>query len=124
MRDFLDETDNLINVMGDTLLVPPELEETAYEIVNSDKQLDSANNNVNFNKGRYKVLVWDYLSDTDNWFLIDSRYAKMFLKWFNRIPVEFNKDKDFDTYLSKWSAYTRYSYGFSDWKFILGSQVS
>jgi len=28
---------------------------------------------------------------------MDSRYMKMFLKWFDRIPVEFNKDKDFDT---------------------------
>jgi len=97
MRDYLDETDNLINASGDTLLVPPELEQTAWELVMSDKKIDSAENNANFWKGRYKVLVWDYLTDTNNWFLIDSRYAKLFLKWFDRIPVEFNKDKDFDT---------------------------
>lgn len=53
-----------------------------------------------------------------------SVYMKMFLKWFDRIPVEFNKDKDFDTYVSKWSVYTRYSYGFSDWKWIYGHNVS
>jgi len=39
--------------------------------------------------------------------MIDSRMAKLYLKWFNRIPIEFNKDKDFDTYISKWSCYTR-----------------
>jgi phage major head subunit gpT-like protein len=121
MRVFLDETDNLINVMGDTLLVPPELEQTAWEIVTSDKEADTANNTANFWKGRYKVVVWDYLSDTNNWFLIDSRFAKMFLKWFNRISPEFNKDKDFDTYVAKWSVYTRYSYGFSDWKWLIGA---
>lgn len=124
MRDYIDDTLNLMNVMPDLLLVPPELEETAYVITQSDKVSGSANNDANFYKGRYKVVVWDYLSDTNNWFLVDSRYAKMFLKWFDRIPVEFNKDKDFDTYISKWSTYTRYSYGFSDWCWIYGSSVS
>lgn len=124
MRDFTDETDNLINTMGDTLIVPPELEQTAWEITMSDKKVNTANNDANFQKGRYKVLVWDYLSDSNNWFLVDSRYAKLFLKWFDRQPVEFNKDKDFDTYVAKWSAYTRYSYGFSDWKWVYGSNVS
>jgi phage major head subunit gpT-like protein len=124
MRGFMDDTDNLINAQGDTLLVPPELEQTAWELTQSDKVVDSAENNPNFFKGRYKVLVWDYLSDSNNWFLLDSRYGKLFLKWFDRIPVEFNKDKDFDTYVAKWSAYTRYSYGFSDWKWIYGSNVS
>lgn len=125
MRDFTDDTDNLITARGDTLVVPPELEQTAYEITQSEKKVDSAENNKNFIKSLgYKVLVWDYLSDTNNWFLIDSRYAKMFLKWFDRIPTEFNKDKDFDTYVAKWSVYTRYSYGFSDWTWCYGNNVS
>ena len=29
--------------------------------------------------------------------MVDSTMAKMYLKWFDRIPTEFNKDKDFDT---------------------------
>lgn len=123
MRAFMDETDNLINVMPDTILVPPNLEETAWQIVKSDKVLGSADNDPNFSMGKYKVLVWDYLTDTNNWFMIDSRYKNLFLKWFDRIPQEFNKDKDFDTYVSKWSTYCRYSYGFSDWKWIYGHQV-
>lgn len=124
MRSFLDDTDNLLNVMADVLLVPPELEQTAWEITQSDKKVGTADNDANFLRGRYRVLVWDYLSDTNNWFLIDSRYAKLFLKWFERIGTEFNKDKDFDTYVAKWSTYSRYSYGFSDWTWIYGSNVS
>lgn len=124
MRGFMDETDNLINCMGDTLVVPPELEQTAWEIINSQTEAYTADNTANFWKGRYKVIVWDYLTDTNNWFLLDSKYTKMFLKWFDRIKPEFNKDKDFDTYVAKWSTYTRYSYGFSDWKWIIGAQVS
>jgi phage major head subunit gpT-like protein len=124
MREFTDDTLNLLNVQPDLLLVPPELEETAFAILNSDKQPGTANNDANFYRGKYRVIVWDYLTDSNNWFLIDSRYAKMFLKWFDRIPVEFNKDKDFDTYIAKWSTYTRYSYGFSDWSWIYGANVS
>ena len=60
MRGFLDETDNIMNAMGDTIVVPPELEETAWEIVNTKQQLDSANNNANFLAGKFKIIVWDY----------------------------------------------------------------
>jgi phage major head subunit gpT-like protein len=123
MRAYVDETDNLLVARGDTLLVPPSLEEQAWEIVNASGKMDTADNNPNFNKGKYKVIVWDYLESSDNWFMLDSKMCKMYLKWFNRIPLEFNKDKDFDTYIAKWSCYCRYSYGFSDWTFIHGHNV-
>jgi len=124
MRAFTDETDNLLTARGDTLIVPPALEETAWEIVTSQGKLGTADNDPNFSKGKYRVIVWDYLTDSNNWFMVDTRMMKMFLKWFNRIPVEFNKDKDFDTYISKWSIYCRYSYGFSDWTWIYGHNVA
>lgn len=125
MRDFTDDTDNLLTARGTLLLVPPELEQTAYEITMTDRKPGTGDNDANFIKSlNYKVAVWDYLTDTNNWFLIDEKYAKMFLKWFNRVPVEFNKDKDFDTYISKWSVYNRYSYGFSSWTWLYGNNVS
>jgi len=120
---FKDETDNLVDVMFDTILVAPGLEETANTIVKSDWKPGTAENDINWNKGRYNVIVWTRLTSSTSWFMMDSKYMKMFLKWFDRIPVEFNKDKDFDTYVSKWSCYQRYSFGFSDWKFIYGHNV-
>ena len=130
MRNYLDDTDNLLTAKGDILLVPPELEQTAMEITKTDVvpygSFDTSGvGKINFmQQQNYKVVVWDYLTDTNNWFLIDSKYAKLFLKWFDRIPVEFNKDKDFDTYVAKWSVYTRYSYGFSSWTWLYGSNAS
>ena len=124
MRNFMDDTDNLLTAKGDLLLVPPELEQTAFEITKTQNVPYSPDNTANFiGAQNYKVVVWDYLTDTNNWFLIDSKYAKMFLKWFDRIPTEFNKDKDFDTYIAKWSVYTRYSYGFSSWTWLYGANV-
>jgi phage major head subunit gpT-like protein len=124
MRQFTDDRGELMIARADTLVVPPNLEETAWEIVNATGKLDTADNNPNFNKGKYRVLVWDYLTDSNNWFMLDGRMTKMFLKWFNRIPVEFNKDKDFDTYVGKWSVYNRYSFGFSDWAWVYGHNVA
>lgn len=124
MRTFVDETGNLLISRADTLLVPPALEETAWEIVNAQGKLDTADNNPNFSKGKYKIISWDWLSDSNNWFMMDSKMMKMYLKWFQRIPTEFNKDKDFDTYLSKWSVYSRYSFGFSDWSWVYGQNVA
>lgn len=97
MRSFVDETGNLLISRADTLLVPPALEETAWEIVNAQGKLDTGDNNPNFSKGKYKIISWDWLTDSNNHFLIDSRMMKLYLKWFQRIPTEFNKDKDFDT---------------------------
>lgn len=46
--------------------------------------------------------------------MIDSDYMKIYLQWFDRIALEFNQDKDFDTYIAKYSCYMRFSYGSND----------
>jgi len=68
MRQFTDETDNLVVSRGDTLLVPPALEETAKIIVGTQKDVGSAQNDINVSYNSYKIIVWDYLSDSNNWF--------------------------------------------------------
>lgn len=120
---LLDETNNLMDIQYDTLLIPPNLQETANVIIKSDWKSGTAQNDMNWNKDRYNIIVWNRLTDANNWYLIDSKYMKMFLKWFDRIPAEFNKDKDFDTYVAKYSAYMRYSFGFSDARWIYGQNV-
>ena len=124
MAALLDDRDNKISVVPDLLLVPRNLEETAYQIVASKGVVNSAENNANFHYGKYKVAVWDYLSDSNNWFMIDSQMMKMFLQWFNRIPLEFFQDKSFDTLVSKFAAYERFSFGWSDWRWVHGHNVT
>jgi phage major head subunit gpT-like protein len=55
------------------LIVPDALADTAYELVNSDKDPESANNTVNASKGRYTVIPYMRLddSDTNDWYLVD-----------------------------------------------------
>ncbi len=108
----------------DTILGPIALEETMYEIINSSGKVDTANNNVNFHKGRYTMVVSARLTDSNNWFFLDSRLAKQFLMWIDRIKPEFAFDRDFDTFVAKWSVYMRYGVGYGDWKWVYGHSVS
>ena len=118
-----DDRDNMISINYDTILIPRNLEETAWTIINTTGKVDSAENNKNFHYGKYKLAVWDYLTDTNNYFLIDQALAKMFLSWYTRIGLEFNQDKSFDTYIAKYSAYERYGWGWSDWRWLYGHKV-
>ena len=124
MRAFKNDRGKFISIMPDTIVVPPNLEDTAWEIVASKGKPGESSNTANFNEGRYKVMVWDYLTDSNNWFLADSKQSKNgMLSWTTRIGLEFAMDADFDTMMKKWAAYERYSFGYSDWRFIYGSQV-
>jgi hypothetical protein len=124
MQGFRGDQAERIEVAPDTILIPPNLYETAYEIVKSMGKVDTAQNNANVHFGQYKVIVWKYLTDTNDWFLIDSREMARRLVWFERIPLEFAQIEDFDTLIAKYRGYMRYSLGWSDWRWILGNAVS
>ena len=124
MAGFKDDRDNLISVQPDLILIPRNLEETAYEIIASKGKVDSAENNENFHYGKYKLAVWDFLTDSNNWFMIDSPMMKDFLQWYDRIPLEFFQDKSFDTLIAKYAAYMRFSMGWSDWRWLYGQNVT
>lgn len=122
MRASVDDRGGKISIVPDTILVPPALEEKAWQISTADGKLEATHpgTNPNIHQGRYKVIVWDYLTNPDAWFAIDSRYSKMFLNWFDRVPLEFAADDDFDTFVAKYRAYMRYNAGWSDWLWVYG----
>ena len=124
MAGFKDDRDNLISVQPDLILCPRNLEETAWEIISSKGKVDTAENNPNFHEGKYKLAVWDYLSDSNNWFMIDSSMMKLYLNWFDRVALEFFQDKSFDTLIAKYAVYARWSYGYSGWQWVYGHKVS
>lgn len=124
MSKFTDSTGDIMDVAADTILVPPDLEDTGLEITKSLLDPTSGNNAVNPQSGRYNLVVWHYLTDTNNWFMLESFRAAQFLNWFNRIPLEFGAEGDFDTFQRKYRAYMRYSYGWDDPRFIYGHNVT
>ncbi len=124
MRDFRDDRANRINIMPNEIWIPPDLYETAFEIVSSMGKVETANNNANVHMGQYTIYEWNYMTDTNDWFLTDSNMRKENLKWFDRIGLEFGRAEEFDTFNMKWRAYMRYSNLWRGWRWILGNQVS
>lgn len=124
MRGFRGDRGERINVMPDEIWIHPNLYATAYEIVSSMGKVDSAENNRNVHEGQYTIYEWNYMSDANDWFMCDSAMRNENLLWFERIPVEFDRASDFETFERKYRSYMRYSYLWVDWRFILGHQVS
>jgi hypothetical protein len=124
MRGFRGPNAERISVMPDELLVPVNLYDVAYEITESEGKPDTANNNANVHYGKYKCSDWEYLTDTNDWFLMDARMRKQVTYWIDRIPYEFAMVEDIDTITAKWRLYARYGAGWSDWRWVLGSQVA
>jgi len=124
MRGFRGDRGERISIQPDRLVYPINLYQVAFEIIESEGQPDSANNNKNVHKGGYVGVDWEYISDTNDWWMIDSGMMKDSLTWVDRVKAEFGMVEDFDTLIGKWRLYARYSLGWNDWRFILGSQVS
>ncbi len=94
------------------------------EINSSMGKVDTAENNRNVHFGRYTMKEWNYLTDTNNWFLMDSSLRSDALKWFDSVPVEFAMAEDLDTLVAKWRLYMVYGNGHRDWRFISAPRVS
>lgn len=118
-RKQYDEAGKLIQMKFDTLIVPPALEFRAYELLNSVQKVDTNNNNINVLKGRLKIIVLDFLTSDTAWFLLDSKRHQ--LNWFWRVKPEFKREEDFNTLVHKYRGYMRYSFGYSDYRGIIGS---
>lgn len=124
MRGFRDDRGGRIDTMPSELLYPPNLYEEAYEIINASGKVDSAENNPNVHKGQYTGIEWNYLTDTNNWFLMDGAMRKNMLFWSDRVPIEFAYAEDLDTIVAKWRGYMRYANAYVDWRWVMGHQVS
>jgi len=123
MQALKDDQGEEISIMPNTLIVPRALAKKGRELTGSALTPESANNAINVHENM-NLIVWPYLTDTNNWFVIDSVMAKRYLKWYTRVPVEFAAENDFDTLLRKYRGYMRYSFGWSDFRWVMGSEVA
>ena len=124
MVGFRGDQAERISVMPDSLWIPPDLYDVAYEITESMGKPDVATNDKNVHYGKYKVYEWNYMTDTNNWFMCDSRQQKQWVVWFDRVPREFAFAEELDTLVAKWRAYMRYSMAWFNWRWVCGSQVT
>jgi len=124
MMAVTDDAENLQAVTPRWLVVPPAGEDDALVIANSLLDPESAENAINPQAGRFTVIVHPYMTDSNAWFMIDPSLMKMSLDWFNRVPLNLTYEGMYKQVSASWTARMRYSYGFSDWRWIAGSTTT
>lgn len=127
MGAFKDARNEPAIVIPDLLVVPWGLWETATQIVKNINEPDTGDRNVNalLQNRPMKLIIDPYLSDSNNWFLIDSVLAERQLLWWNREELSFGIDQPTQTDKNYYVGGTmRYDYGWSDWRFIYGHEVA
>ena len=103
------------------LLIPPALRFTARTLLESEQETNSANNDINPVQNLVQPLEWQYLTDTDGWFLGTAGKGIDFLE--RKAPVidfyqnETNK-KFYATIDARWGAQV------SNWRYWNAANIS
>jgi hypothetical protein len=123
---FRDDIGERIETNFDTIVHGTNLAADVWEVMNSEGKTGDNLNNKNFQRGRWKAIELPMLDDhdTNDWFIVDSSAMKDALIWIDSVPLEFNSTTDFDTLMRKYADYFVVGWGFTDWRWILGSSVS
>jgi hypothetical protein len=109
-----------------SLILPPETEFTAERLLKTQYRVGGNNNDINtiymsskFPKG---VTINPYLTTgVAQWYARTNCQDGM--KYFEREGDRFEMDNDFDTENAKYKAYSRYSFGWTDWRGVIGDNA-
>jgi len=103
-----------------TLVVPSKLRYTAKELIETPLKPNTSNNNINpVNDLDMKHMVWHYLTNTKNWFILGDTH---FVNFYWRMRPSFDSAMDFDTNDAKFKSTMRFDVGHSDWRGVFGVQ--
>lgn len=112
-----------IALVGDRLVIPPQLEFEAARILKTQYRVGSDLNDINalkeLGKFRRGAIVNHFLTDQDAWFIRTN--APHGMKYFERKADSFSMDNDWDTENAKFKVYGRYSFGWSDPRGLFGT---
>jgi len=123
IRNAKDSRGLRIQLDADKLVVPNSLAFEATRVLSSVNQSGTANNDINAIKAMGLlpggVVSWDYLSDTDAWFIVTD--APDGLVSLQRRALALTQDNDFDTENARMKATERYVAGWGDFRGLFGS---
>lgn len=125
--NFKNATGHVMGYTFDTLIVPGNayrLITLGKKIINSDQQVGSSFNDVNVNKGMWKLVVdhhWQVADGAEPYIIMSSQANKdlMGSMFYDRTPLEIEQDVDVRTQNLISSGRGRFSAGFGDWRHII-----
>ncbi len=141
MMKFKDDKGKPLGIVPDVLVVPPDLQWTAMELLESPVAVVKVGSGTsgtgataatpykNLLQGKLRLLITPYLTDDDSWYLLATNRVVRPLIFQNRTPVEFtsleaNSEAGFmrDAYL--YGVRARYNAGYGMWQCAYGGNVS
>ena len=130
---FKDDRGKPMGMVPDLLVVPPDLQWTAMELLNSvyypDLLASGQKLAGNVLKGKLDLMVSPYLSDSNDWFVICTRSIVKPVIFQSRTPIEFSAlESDSESGFMRDKYYygvrARYNAGYGLWQTAYGAQVS
>ena len=104
-----------------TLLIPPDLANTAYEILDSQLHPENANNTKNIIVNRYGLaepIIWNYLTSTTAWFMLCTEHD---LNFFWKFRPETGMETEWKTDSINRKVRQGYVVGFGKWEGVYGT---
>ena len=121
--NFKDERGLKIAARGMKLIIPADGQFTAERITKSAQRVGTADNDINALKSMGMIpqgfVVNNYINDGDQWFIKTDVPNGM--KHFTRAALKTAMEGDFETGNMRYKARERYSFGWSDWRGVYGS---
>jgi hypothetical protein len=121
---FTDDRGLNIALRGMKLIVPPQLVFVADRLLQTPGRVGTSDNDVNAIRNTAMIpdgyVVNHYLTDTDAFFLKTD--CPDGFKHFERSPMTTALEGDFDTGNMRYKARERYSFGYSNFRAVFGSQ--
>tara|TARA_R100000664_G_scaffold3778_3_gene8182 strand:- start:9244 stop:10146 length:903 start_codon:yes stop_codon:yes gene_type:complete len=121
---FTDDRGLNIALRGMKLIVPPQLVFVADRLLQTPGRVGTSDNDVNAIRNTAMIpdgyVVNHYLTDTDAFFLKTD--CPDGFKHFERSPMSTALEGDFDTGNMRYKARERYSFGYSNFRAVFGSQ--
>ncbi len=123
LMGLTDDRGQEINLTPTHLVVGLNNRKKALELTGSELTPDSANNATNVHASM--VTVVSRFITGNKWFVLDAAAAQASLRWYNRLLPSFMADDDMSTTLMRsYVGRMRYSFGWNDWRWVVGSNAS
>ncbi len=128
-RNFKNASGNVMGYTFDTIIIPgnaPALEDTIRKIIKSDLTVGSNYNDINTQKGLWKLIIdhrWTVADNKAPYILMSSEANKELqgAMFYDRVPLTMKDWVDENTFDLNWSGRARMSVGFNNWAaFIMG----
>lgn len=120
-QDILIKAENMVNERGLKMMlsptnvwIPPDLQFRVAEVLQTQFQVDSGNNNINTMQGRLTPAVLHFLTSTRNWFVSTKDHNESVFYW--RVKPQTEVTDDFETGGVRHKLRYRLSFGIPEWR--------